>query len=61
LAICYRIGNMPKPKAKIGIGIVSIVLISIWMSVASNPMSGIASFFILTLLLWAIARIKHWV
>jgi len=52
---------MLEPKAKIGIGIVLAVLISIWMSIASNPLSGIASFFILTLLLWAIAKIRHWI
>ncbi|HSA95331.1 MAG TPA: hypothetical protein VLJ16_04725 [Acidobacteriota bacterium] len=51
----------PKPKVKIGIGIVSIILLSIWMSVASNPLSGIATFFILTLLLWVVARIRDWI
>jgi hypothetical protein len=52
---------MLKPKAKIVIGILTVIAFSIWMSITSNPISGIASFFILTFMLWAIAKIRHWI
>lgn len=52
---------MQKAKAVIGIGIVAIVAVSIWMAIASNPISGIAFFFILTGLLWALAKTKRWI
>lgn len=52
---------MLKKKAIVGLGLVIIIVISIWMGITSGPISGIAVFFILTLLLWAIARVRHWI
>jgi hypothetical protein len=52
---------MSKPKAVIGVGIVAIVVVSIWMSIVSNPIAGIVCFFGLTGLLWSMAKIKHWI
>lgn len=52
---------MSRPKAVIGVGIVTIVAISIWMGIASNPISGIVFFFVLTCLLWAIAKTRRWI
>ncbi len=54
-------GPMSKRKTVIGIGIVLVLVISIWMSIASNPISGIAVFFVLTGLLWALAKTRHWI
>jgi hypothetical protein len=53
--------RMAKPRVVISLGLVAVVAISIWMSLVSNPIAGIASFFGLTGLLWAVARIKHWI
>ena len=52
---------MAKPKRIIGIGLFVIVAVSIWMAFAANPIVGIAFFFILTALLWALARTRHWI
>ncbi len=52
---------MVKAKIKISMGIVIVFLISIWMGLTSNPISGIFYFFILTVLLWAIAKTRHWI
>ncbi len=52
---------MSKAKSIIGIGLVVIVAISVWMAFASNPIIGIAFFFILTGLLWALAKTRHWI
>lgn len=52
---------MSKAKSIIGVGLVVIVAISIWMAFASNPVTGIAFFFILTGLLWALAKTRHWI
>jgi len=52
---------MRRAKAVVGIGMVTIVAISIWMGIKSSPISGIAFFFILTVLLWAIAKNRHWI
>jgi len=53
--------QMVKAKIKISMGIVIVFLISIWMGLTSNPISGIFYFFILTVLLWAIAKTRHWI
>jgi hypothetical protein len=52
---------MLKVKTKISIGIAIVFLISIWMGITSNPISGILYFFILTVLLWTIAKTRHWI
>ena len=52
---------MRRAKATIVIGIVMIIAVSTWMGFASNPISGIAFFFILTCLLWVIAKTRHWI
>lgn len=52
---------MLKAKIKISIGIGIVFLISIWMGITSNPISGIYYFFILTVLLWAIAKTRRWI
>jgi hypothetical protein len=52
---------MSKAKNVIGISLAVIVAVSIWMAVASNPIIGIAFFFILTGLLWAMAKTRHWI
>jgi hypothetical protein len=52
---------MSKTRIIVSLGLVAIVAISVWMSIASNPIAGIASFFGLTGLLWAMAKIKHWI
>jgi hypothetical protein len=52
---------MRKAKAVIGVGIVAIVAISVWMAVSTDPLNGIAVFFVLTGLLWAIARTRNWI
>ena len=52
---------MLKTKIKISVGIVMVILISIWIGITSNPIAGIFSFFVLTVLLWAIAKTRHWI
>ena len=52
---------MAKPKAAIGLALVAIVAFSFWMGFASSPLYGIAVFFVLTCLLWAVARIRRWI
>jgi len=52
---------MPQMKKKIIIGILTIVLISTWTAVSLDPLNGIAVFFVLMVLLWAIVKIKGWV
>ncbi|MBN2266592.1 MAG: hypothetical protein JW775_12345 [Candidatus Aminicenantes bacterium] len=52
---------MPKAKAVIGIGMVVIVAVSIWAGLTSGPIRGIAYFFILTVMLWAWAKVRHWI
>lgn len=52
---------MKKARTTIGLALVAIVAFSFWMGVASSPLHGIAVFFILTCLLWAVARIRHWI
>ncbi len=52
---------MSKAKSIVGVGLVVIIVISIWMAFASNPIIGIAFFFILTGLLWALAKTRHWI
>jgi hypothetical protein len=50
-----------RTKIKILVGLVAIFLFSIVMGVMSSPMSGITNFFILTVLLWALAKTRHWI
>ena len=52
---------MSKAKTTISIGIVIAVLISIWMGIRSGAIIGIFYFFILTFILWAIAKAKRWI
>jgi hypothetical protein len=52
---------MLRTKAKISLGLGIVILISIWLSIMSNPISGIAAFFILTAFLWAIAKTRRWI
>jgi hypothetical protein len=52
---------MLKAKTKISMGIAIAVLISIWMSFTSGAISGIFYFFILTVLLWTIAKARRWI
>lgn len=52
---------MTKAKAIIAIGMVMIITVSIWAGLTSSPISGIAYFFILTVMLWAWAKVKHWI
>lgn len=48
-------------KKKIIIGLGVVLMISIWIGVSSNPLEGTAVFFVLTVLLWAIAKTKRWI
>jgi hypothetical protein len=48
-------------KIKISVGIVAAFLVSIWMGITSGPITGIAYFFILTVLLWAMAKARRWI
>jgi hypothetical protein len=50
-----------KTKLIVSLGLVAIIVISIWMSFASSPIAGIACFFGLTGLLWSMAKIKRWI
>ena len=52
---------MLKAKTTISIGIVMAVLISIWMGIRSGAIIGIFYFFILTFLIWAIAKARRWI
>jgi hypothetical protein len=52
---------MPKAKAVIGIGMVVIIAVSICAGLTSSPISGIAYFFVLTVMLWALAKVRHWI
>lgn len=52
---------MRKAKIIIAAGIVAIVALSTWVAVGASPLNGIAVFFVLTCLLWAVARIKRWI
>jgi hypothetical protein len=52
---------MTKRKVVIVAGIVLITAISIWMGFASDPLNGIAFFFVLTGLLWTVAKTRHWI
>ena len=52
---------MLKAKTTISIGIVIAVLISTWMGIRSGAISGIFYFFILTFLIWAIAKARRWI
>ncbi len=52
---------MPHVKKKIIIGLAVVVMLSIWIGVASDPLNGIAVFFVLTVLLWAVAKTKRWI
>jgi hypothetical protein len=51
----------PKTKVKILVGLIAIFLFSIVMGIIASPMSGITNFFILTVLLWALAKTRHWI
>jgi hypothetical protein len=46
---------------KISVALVAIVLISIWVSLTSSALHGISFFFILTILLWAVAKTRRWI
>jgi|GEM_PF-1333974 len=52
---------MLKAKTKISIGLAIAVLISIWMGIRSGAISGIFYFFILTFLVWAMAKARRWI
>ena len=52
---------MLKAKTTIGIGIVMAVLVALWMGIRSGAIIGIFYFFILTFVLWAIAKAKRWI
>ena len=52
---------MLKAKTKITIGIVIAVLVSIWMGITSGAISGIFYFFVLTFLVWAMAKARRWI
>lgn len=52
---------MSNPKRIIGLGLTAIVAVSIWMAFAADPIVGIAFFFILTAMLWALAKTRHWI
>lgn len=52
---------MLKPKTKILSGLAAVLLISIWMGLTSGPIHGIFFFFVLTVLLWAVAKTRHWI
>lgn len=52
---------MAKPKVLIVAGMAAIVAVSAVLAVASNPLDGIAAFFVLTVLLWAVAKTRHWI
>jgi len=54
-------GPMLKAKTKISIGLAIAVLISIWMGIRSGAISGIFYFFILTFLVWAMAKARRWI
>jgi len=50
---------MLRVKKKIIIGLAAVMIISIWVGVSSNPLEGIAVFFVLTVLLWALAKTRR--
>ena len=52
---------MLKAKTKIISGLAAVLLISIWMGLKSGPIQGIFFFFVLTVLLWAIAKTRRWI
>jgi hypothetical protein len=52
---------MLKAKPTISIGIVVAVLIAVWMGIRSGAIIGIFYFFILTFLIWAIAKARRWI
>jgi len=52
---------MRKAKLIISLGIVLAVVISIGMGLTSGPIIGIFYFFILTFIIWAIAKARHWI
>lgn len=52
---------MAKAKVAIGVGIVLVLVTSIGMTLISNPLNGIAVFFVFTCLLWAVAKTRHWI
>jgi hypothetical protein len=52
---------MSRAKKKIIVGLAIVFLISIWVGVSSNPLDGTAVFFVLTVLLWALAKTKRWI
>ena len=54
-------GPMPKRKIAIVIGILAIIAISVRVAITSGAIDGIAFFFILTCLLWVIAKARHWI
>ena len=56
-----RRGHMLKAKTKIISGLAAVLLISIWMGIKSGPIQGIFFFFVLTVLLWAIAKTRRWI
>jgi hypothetical protein len=51
----------PRTKKKISVGLALVLMISAGMGLTSGVMSGIAYFFILTVLLWAIAKTRRWI
>jgi hypothetical protein len=52
---------MLRAKTKIIGGLAAVLLISIWMGLSSGPIHGIFFFFVLTVLLWALAKTRHWI
>jgi hypothetical protein len=60
-AAAARPETTPRTKQKIRFGLALVLLISVGMGLASGFMSGIAYFFILTVLLWAIAKTRRWI
>jgi hypothetical protein len=52
---------MLKAKTRISIGLVTAVLVSVWMGVRSGAIIGIFYFFVLTFFVWAIAKARRWI
>ena len=52
---------MTTVKTKILVALGAIVLISIWVTITSSALHGISFFFILTVLLWAVAKTRRWI
>lgn len=51
----------PRTKKKIILGLATVLAVSAGMGLVSGALGGIAYFFILTVLLWAIAKTRRWI